>query len=150
MPISTWLRSGYNKVWGLTSKTMQHTLQCSKSTELRKGPQRPPGLRVSALALVQISFKDWLCKVQEYFWPETPTETFRRWETVKISRGICQKQPPASPPWGQSAALPPCGAEAACFLANSCELWVMCWNGPFCSGSSKAFSILSQVQKGQQ
>ena len=88
MPISMWVHSGYNKVWGITSKTMQHTLQCSKSTELRKGDWHPPGLHVSALASVQISLKDWLCKVQECVWPETPPETFRRWAILKRSGRI--------------------------------------------------------------
>lgn len=150
MPISMGLHSGYNKAWAITSKTMQHTLQCSKSTELRKGAWHPPGHCVSALVSVQISLKDWLCKVQECVWPETHRGLQKTGNSENKWWDLCQRQPPASPPCGRSAVLPSCRAETACFLANSCELWVMCWNCLFYSGSSKAFSISSQVQKGQQ
>lgn len=86
MPISMWLHSGHNKMRGITSKTIQHILQCSKSMELRKEAWHTPVWHVSALASAQISLA-----LQGVFTRNKPRKVFRRWAILNVSVGICAR-----------------------------------------------------------
>lgn len=129
---------------------MQHTSQCSKSTNSEK----ESNIHQDSMSQHQLQYRFPLrtgfARGRSMSDQRPHRDLQKLGNSENEQRYLCQRQPPASLPWDRSAALPLCRVEAPCFLASSWELWVMCGNRPFCSGLSKASSILSQVQKGQQ